>query len=175
MTGLIAKFVFNKILHENVSNSQGRDDPYFETVPSTRLSLTGQPKTKRRRKALPPGLTREEERTLVKVKRRAYRLDMAFGECCGMKIGWSSLIAIVPAIGDVIDCKSLVLLFCVKLLCFIPLHSLPWVEGGMRVILFCTLPLGGRGSESSTLFSSILYLLAEGGMSVELYPPLYLP
>lgn len=103
MTSLITKFVFQKILGENASNNQGRDDPYFETVPTSRLSASGQPKSKRQRKALPPGLTPEEERTLVKVKRRAYRLDMAFGECCGMKIGWSSLIAIVPAIGDVLD------------------------------------------------------------------------
>lgn len=128
MTGLIAKFVFNKILHENVSNSQGRDDPYFETVPSTRLSLTGQPKTKRQRKALPPGLTREEERTLVKVKRRAYRLDMAFGECCGMKIGWSSLIAIVPAIGDVIDCKSFVFIVLREIAVLYSLCYLSWDE-----------------------------------------------
>lgn len=104
MTSLITRFVFNRILGENASNNQGRDDPYFETVPTTRLSPTAShPKAKRQRKALPPGLTPEEEKTLVKVKRRAYRLDMAFGEFCGMKIGWSSLIAIVPAIGDVLD------------------------------------------------------------------------
>lgn len=104
MTSLITRFVFNRILGENASNNQGRDDPYFETVPTTRLSPTAsQPKHKRQRKALPPGLTPEEEKTLVKVKRRAYRLDMGFGEFCGMKIGWSSLIAIVPAIGDVLD------------------------------------------------------------------------
>lgn len=107
MTGLITKLVFNKILRENADNNQGRDDPYFETVPTTRLSSrTGRPKTKKQRKALPPGLTKEEEKTLVKVKRRAYRLDMAFGEFCGMKVGWGSLIAIVPAIGDVVDCKN---------------------------------------------------------------------
>lgn len=105
MTSLITRFVFQKILGENASNNQGREDPYFETVPTSRLT-SSQPKNKRQRKALPPGLTPEEERTLVKVKRRAYRLDMAFGECCGMKIGWSSIIAIVPAIGDVLDSEN---------------------------------------------------------------------
>lgn len=114
MSGLIAKFVFNKILRENASNNQGRTDPYFETVPTSRLSLSGQPKTKKQRKALPPGLTREEEQVLVKVKRRAYRLDMAFGNCCGMKLGWSSLIAIIPGIGDVIDSKSPFILYLLK-------------------------------------------------------------
>jgi hypothetical protein len=103
MAGLITKVVFNKILHENASNNQGRTDPYFETVPAARLSIS---RTKKVRRALPPGLSPEDERTLVKVKRRAYRLDMAFGEFCGMKMGWSSLIAIVPGIGDVADRKS---------------------------------------------------------------------
>jgi len=101
MTELIAKFVFNKILRENAGNDNGTDDPYFETVPAGRLSLGG--KTKRRKKALPPGLSGEDEKTLIKVKRRAYRLDMALGSFCGMKVGWSSLIAIIPGIGDVID------------------------------------------------------------------------
>ncbi|KAL0636897.1 hypothetical protein Q9L58_004119 [Maublancomyces gigas] len=103
MTSLITKFVFQKILGENASNNQGREDPYFETVPTSRLTSSKPKNGRRQRKALPPGLTPEEERTLVKVKRRAYRLDMAFGDCCGMKIGWSSIIAIVPAIGDVLD------------------------------------------------------------------------
>lgn len=102
MTSLLTRLVFHKILGETASNNQGRDDPYFENVPTTRLSSSS-PRTKRQRKALPPGLTPSEEKTLVKVKRRAYRLDMALGEFCGMKIGWSSLIAIVPAIGDVLD------------------------------------------------------------------------
>ncbi|PUU80785.1 hypothetical protein B9Z19DRAFT_1100088 [Tuber borchii] len=101
MSELIAKFVFNKILRENAGNDNGTDDPYFETVPAGRLSLGG--KTKRRKKALPPGLSGEDEKTLIKVKRRAYRLDMALGSFCGMRIGWSSLIAIIPGIGDVID------------------------------------------------------------------------
>jgi Domain of unknown function (DUF4112) len=101
MSGLVARFVFNKIFRENSENKQGAEDPYFETVPSTRL---GRKTTKKRKKALPPGLSLEDERTLNKVKRRAYRLDMAFGDFCGMKVGWSSIIGIIPGIGDVIDC-----------------------------------------------------------------------
>ncbi|PWW79457.1 hypothetical protein C7212DRAFT_341741 [Tuber magnatum] len=101
MSGLIAKFVFNKILRENPDNSHGADDPYFESLPAGRLSVGRG--TKRRKKALPPGLSREDEKTLIKVKRRAYRLDMALGSFCGMRVGWSSLIAIIPGIGDVLD------------------------------------------------------------------------
>ncbi|KAG0633790.1 hypothetical protein HOY80DRAFT_586972 [Tuber brumale] len=101
MSGLIAKFVFNKVLCENPDNNHGADDPYFETLPAGRLSAGG--RTKKRKKALPPGLSREDEKTLIKVKRRAYRLDMALGSFCGMRVGWSSLIAIIPGIGDILD------------------------------------------------------------------------
>jgi len=104
MAGFISKFVFKRILKENLENDQGRSDPYFETVPTKKLStFSGKPKMKRRKKALPPGLSEKDEKTLVKVKRRAYRLDMALGTCCGMKIGWSSVIGLFPAIGDVLD------------------------------------------------------------------------
>jgi hypothetical protein len=105
MSGLITRIVFNKILRENPENNQGKDDPYFESVPASRLSSTGHQKTKKRKKALPPGLSREDEKTLVKVKRRAYRLDMAFGNFCGMRVGWSSIIGIIPGIGDVLDSR----------------------------------------------------------------------
>lgn len=104
MSGLIGKYVVGKVFRESAQNHFGTEDPYFETVPATKMSgkhNTG--KVKKRKKALPPGLTPEEEKVLVKVKRRAYRLDMALFNCCGLRFGWSSLIAIIPAVGDVLD------------------------------------------------------------------------
>lgn len=75
------------------------EDPYFETVPATRLD--GRPsssgKTKRRRKALPVGISEHDGKVLTKVKRRAYRLDMGLFNCCGIKFGWGSVIGLVPA------------------------------------------------------------------------------
>lgn len=104
MTSAISNFVFKRVLQEHVSNNQGRDDPYFETVPTKKLvSYSGKPRMKRVKKALPPGLSTADEKTLVKVKRRAYRLDMALGTCCGIKLGWGSVIGLVPGFGDVID------------------------------------------------------------------------
>lgn len=100
----MAKLVFDRILKETPLNNQGREDPYFETVPTKKLGIfSGKLKTKKRKKALPPGLSEEDQQTLVKVKRRAYRLDMALGTFCGIKIGWGSVIGLVPAIGDVVD------------------------------------------------------------------------
>jgi len=104
MSGFVGKLVFDRILKETRENNQGREDPYFESVPTKKLStFSGKPKMKKRKKALPPGLSEEDQQTLVKVKRRAYRLDMALGTFCGFKIGWGSVIGIFPGIGDVVD------------------------------------------------------------------------
>jgi len=72
-------------------------DPYFESVPATRLD--GRPsksKTTKRRKALPAGLSEHDGRVLTKVKRRAYRLDMSLFTFLGVRFGWSSVIGIIP-------------------------------------------------------------------------------
>lgn len=88
MTSLISKLVFDRILKETRGNDQGRKDPYFENVPTNKMgTFSGKPKTKKRKKALPPGLSEKDQKTLVKVKRRAYSLDMALGSFCGMKMG----------------------------------------------------------------------------------------
>ena len=62
--------------------------------------MTGKPKKQRR--ALPPGLTKQEEKVLKKVVRRAHRLDNCIN-ICGIKVGWSAIIGIIPAAGDMID------------------------------------------------------------------------
>lgn len=54
--------------------------------------------TKKQKKALHPGLNAEEVKLLTKVKRRAYRLDMAlFNVPCIGRFGWSSVIGLIPA------------------------------------------------------------------------------
>jgi len=100
MAGYVAKMVSKKMFKESATNHFGQEDPYFETVPATRLGVKT---TKKRRKALPPGLTEDEARILTKVKRRAYKLDLALFNCCGTRFGWGAVIGIVPAIGDVLD------------------------------------------------------------------------
>jgi hypothetical protein len=73
-------------------------DPYFETVPATRLN--GKPSTKKTKKipkALPPGISDHDGKVLTKVKRRAYRLDMSLFSFLGVRFGWGSVIGLVPA------------------------------------------------------------------------------
>jgi len=122
MASFVAKIISKKILGERFENNFGKEDPYFETVPATRLD--GRPsskKTKKRRKALPPGITEHDGKVLTKVKRRAYRLDMSLFSCCGIRFGWSSLIGIIPGVGDVLDAFMAIMV----------LRTCQQVEGGL--------------------------------------------
>lgn len=123
MAAFVGKFVAKKILGERLENKFGQEDPYFESVPATRLD--GKPsksgKVKRVRKALPPGLTEHDAKVLTKVKRRAYRLDSSFGSCMGIKFGWGSIIGLFPVVGDVID----------ALLGIMVMRSADKIEGGL--------------------------------------------
>jgi len=123
MTSLIAKYISKKVLGESLQNNFGKEDPYFETVPATRLDGRPSSKGKKRRKALPPGISDHDAKVLTKVKRRAYRLDMSLFNCCGIRFGWSSVIGIIPAVGDVID----------AFMAMMVLRTCQQVEGGLPV------------------------------------------
>lgn len=122
---MIAKFFTQKILGESISNKFGTEDPYFEHVPATRLNGTPSGKLKKRKKALPPGISDHDAKVLTKVKRRAYRLDLSLFNCCGIRFGWSSVIGLVPAIGDVID----------ALMALVVMRTCGQIEGGLPTSL----------------------------------------
>ncbi|KFY41914.1 hypothetical protein V494_02724 [Pseudogymnoascus sp. VKM F-4513 (FW-928)] len=103
MTSLLAKYISKKFLGESLKNNFGTDDPYFESVPATRLNGKPSKKMKKVRKALPPGISEHDGKVLTKVKRRAYRLDMSLFNCCGIRFGWGSVLGIIPGFGDVLD------------------------------------------------------------------------
>lgn len=121
MTSLVAKIVGKKILGETVKNKFGKEDPYFESIPATKLDGRPSGKVKKRRKALPPGISDHDGQVLTKVKRRAYRLDLALFSICGVRFGWGSAIGLIPAVGDVLD----------ALLAMLVLKSCRKVEGGL--------------------------------------------
>ncbi|KAI9718372.1 MAG: hypothetical protein M1812_004093 [Candelaria pacifica] len=121
MTSMAAKFIAKKVLGESAANKFGTEDPYFEQVPATRLDGRPTKKTKKRRKALPPGISEHDGKVLTKVKRRAYRLDNSLFNCCGIRFGWSSVIGLVPAIGDIIDAFMAVMV----------IRTCNQIEGGM--------------------------------------------
>jgi len=101
MAGKISSIISKKLLKETAENRFGQEDPYFEEVPAT--NLLGRPSVKKRRKAAPAGISDHDARILTKVKRRAYRLDLCLFNICGIRFGWSSVIGLVPAFGDIAD------------------------------------------------------------------------
>lgn len=113
MASFVAKIISKKILGETIQNKFGKEDPYFESVPATRLD--GKPSTsgrvKKRKKALPPGISEHDGEVLTKVKRRAYRLDMSLFTFMGIRFGWGSVIGFIPAIGDVLDMFMALMVF----------------------------------------------------------------
>lgn len=125
MTGFITKKVIKRILGETLENKFGTDDPFFESVPATRLDGTPTGKMIKRRKALPPGLSDHDAKVLTKVKRRAYRLDMGLGSFCGVCIGYGSLIGVIPFVGDVLD----------TLLALMVVNTAKQVEGGLPCLI----------------------------------------
>ncbi|KJZ76047.1 hypothetical protein HIM_04503 [Hirsutella minnesotensis 3608] len=111
MASFVAKIVSKKILGESLQNKFGKEDPYFEQVPATRLNGAPTGKMKKRKKALPPGISDHDGQILTKVKRRAHRLDLALCSFLGVRFGWSSVIALVPAIGDALDAFMALMVF----------------------------------------------------------------
>ncbi|KAL4890262.1 hypothetical protein BDV59DRAFT_185147 [Aspergillus ambiguus] len=103
MSGLLASLVGKRILAETVQNHFGQEDPYFEEVPASRLQRAFGKKTRKRRKAIPPGLSENDSKVLTRVKRRAYQLDYALFSLCGLRFGWGSAIGLIPFIGDAAD------------------------------------------------------------------------
>lgn len=136
---MAAKFVAKKIFAEtpmgkNNNNAPGGtpEDPYFETVPATRLGIKT---TKKRKRALPPGLTPQEEKILNKAKKRAYRLDLCLFSLCGIRFGWSSVIGLIPAIGDVAD--TLLALIVFRTICQVepPLKASTKAKMQMNIVI----------------------------------------
>lgn len=99
-------------------------DPYFETVPATRLGFKTKKKLPR---ALPPGLNEKEAAALTKAKRRAYRMDLSLGTFLGIKMGWSAVIGLIPGIGDVLD--MLLCLMVYRTICSVE----PQLDSGLKM------------------------------------------
>ncbi|KOC10543.1 hypothetical protein AFLA70_109g002870 [Aspergillus flavus AF70] len=103
MSGPLVSLVGKRILAESARNHFGTEDPYFEEVPASRLHRAFGKKTQKRRKAVPPGLSENDQKVLTQVKRRAYRLDLCLFSLCGIRFGWGSVIGLIPFAGDAVD------------------------------------------------------------------------
>ncbi|KAH6841125.1 hypothetical protein B0I37DRAFT_231970 [Chaetomium sp. MPI-CAGE-AT-0009] len=58
-------------------------------------------KTKEGERPMPPGLSKNDQKILKHVRRKAYKWDQQFHCCCfGMRFGWSAVLGLIPFIGD---------------------------------------------------------------------------
>jgi len=57
---------------------------------------------RKRRRDLPPGLSKRDQKILRKVQFRAHHLDKGFN-LCGMRFGWTFVVGLIPGAGDVAD------------------------------------------------------------------------
>ncbi|CDR99856.1 uncharacterized protein SPSC_01751 [Sporisorium scitamineum] len=95
----MASYLASKVTKRFVGSQAKKyepEDPLYEfyTAPNG--------KQKRRKRALPPGLTRKQAKLLKKIKKRAHYLDKGF-HLCGLRFGWTFFIGIVPGLGDVVN------------------------------------------------------------------------
>jgi len=70
------------------------EDPVYETY------VNEKGKTKKRKRAIPPGISAQDAAVLKAVRRRARLLDRGIS-FCGMKFGWNFIIGLVPIAGNV--------------------------------------------------------------------------
>ncbi|KAF8150915.1 hypothetical protein B0H34DRAFT_631699, partial [Crassisporium funariophilum] len=94
MSALMGKA--GKKLFEKHLEQYAPADPLYEFVTDEHG------KQKRRKRELPPGLSKRDAAILRSVKKRAHYLDKGFS-ICGLRFGWTFLIGLIPIVGDVTD------------------------------------------------------------------------
>ncbi|KAG8777567.1 hypothetical protein FRC12_000310 [Ceratobasidium sp. 428] len=95
MTSAIAKKAGLKVFEKHLANYTPTD-PLYEEYTDERG------RKQRRKRDLPPGLSKRDAAILKKVKSRAHYLDKGFS-VCGLRFGWTFIIGIIPMAGDVAD------------------------------------------------------------------------
>ncbi|KAF5379715.1 hypothetical protein D9615_005714 [Tricholomella constricta] len=94
MSALLGKA--GKKLFERHLEQYAPQDPLYE------FYTNDKGKKKRRKRALPPGLSARDAKILKSVQRRAHYLDKGFS-ILGFRFGWTFIIGLIPIVGDAAD------------------------------------------------------------------------
>ncbi|KAF2468713.1 uncharacterized protein BDR25DRAFT_289555 [Lindgomyces ingoldianus] len=101
MTQAVAKYAAKKLLNKEMDKYKSKNvtdyDPFYETIE------TPKGKKKKVKKQIPAYIPAEDADILANARRRAYMLDVCLFNFCGIRFGWSAVIGLVPAVGDVLD------------------------------------------------------------------------
>ncbi|KAF2111389.1 hypothetical protein BDV96DRAFT_526390 [Lophiotrema nucula] len=99
-----AKYAFKKVLNKDQDKYKDKKvesqyDPYYEMIPHPRKPG----KMKKVKKEVPAYIPPAEADTLARARKTAYRLDFSLFNFLGFRFGWSSVIGLVPFVGDAAD------------------------------------------------------------------------
>ena len=116
---VVGKMAAKKLLGKQMkqySNKQvaGDKDPYFAYIENPR---TG--KMKKVKKQVPDYIPEHDAIILAKVRKYAYRYDMALFSIAGVRFGWSSVVGLIPWAGDAADVAMALKVYrlCTKVNC----------------------------------------------------------
>ncbi|ORY56819.1 hypothetical protein BCR35DRAFT_296166 [Leucosporidium creatinivorum] len=93
MTSYIGKKIARKAFAGQAAGLEPAD-PHYETYVDQRG------RTKSRKRKMPAGLSKRDERILRSVRRRAHYLDKGF-TLCGFRFGWTAILGLIPLAGDI--------------------------------------------------------------------------
>ncbi|KAF2705968.1 hypothetical protein K504DRAFT_387071 [Pleomassaria siparia CBS 279.74] len=104
MTTAIAKYAARKMLSGEMNKYKSKEvesayDPFYEMIPNPRNPS----KLKKVKKQIPAYIPSHDADILAKARKRAYKLDFCLFNFLGFRFGWSSVIGIVPVVGDGLD------------------------------------------------------------------------
>ncbi|KAK6456266.1 uncharacterized protein RJT20DRAFT_43309 [Scheffersomyces xylosifermentans] len=123
MSQLLYQYFLKKTNLDHVIAMGPEEDPYFEPIPENELHFYQKKGAKRKRK-MPNFIPKKDLDILNSIKRKAYRLDLQLS-MCGLRLGLSGIIGLLPWVGDVI-CLFLSLQI---------LHAAQNIEGGLPASL----------------------------------------
>ncbi|BGP28044.1 hypothetical protein JCM10295v2_007031 [Rhodotorula toruloides] len=93
MASYITKKVGRRLAGQNLAAYEPAD-PHYETYTDAKG------RQKKRKRAVPAGLSKRDERILRSVRRRAHYLDKGFS-LCGFRFGWTAILGLIPGAGDI--------------------------------------------------------------------------
>lgn len=104
MTQAIAKYAAKKMLAGELEKYKSKEvdsvyDPYYEIIEHPRKPG----KKKKVKKQIPAYIPSHDADILARARKTAYRLDFCLFNFMGFRFGWSSVIGLVPVIGDGAD------------------------------------------------------------------------
>ncbi|OBA18026.1 hypothetical protein METBIDRAFT_22941, partial [Metschnikowia bicuspidata var. bicuspidata NRRL YB-4993] len=100
MSSLAIKWLTNRFLKDNQFTKFGVEDPYYEHI-IVGHDRRGKPKHKKIKRAIPDGISENDAKVLLSVKKQAFRYDMWF-TFFGLRFGISNVVGLIPIVGAVV-------------------------------------------------------------------------